>query len=189
MIWTLIGNWYLRWENPSDASSWLMVAPVAGLLENPTESLASLTFNATLEEVEGWFVKNSLPVRLTSGQLRLQDGQLHASNLKGSYGRSSALTELRADWGPLFSKESPTLGVRLATQIDLTADLDSLLLLVPPEEREAFLPAVHQPSGQVDLRLSAQLPPAGSTQLSYSATVEWRSAGMALPEWGWPCPR
>jgi len=179
-----IGLADLRWDNPSDASSWLMVAPVAGLLENLTESLASLTFNATLEEVEGWLVKNSLPVRLTSGQLRLQDGQLHVSNLKGSYGRSSTLTELSADWGPLFSKESPTLGVRLATQIDLTDELDSLLLLVPPEEREAFLPAVHQPSGQVDLRLSAQLPPARSTQLSYSATVEWRSAGMALPEWG-----
>ena len=179
-----IGLADLRWENPSDASSWLMVAPVVGLLENLTESLASLTFNATLEEVEGWFVKNGLPVRLTSGQLRLQDGQLHASNLKGSYGRSSALTELSADWGPLFSEESPTLGVRLAAQIGLTDDLDPLLSLVPPKEREAFLPAVHHPSGQADLRLSAQLPLGRSTQLSYSATVEWRSAGMALPEWG-----
>lgn len=179
-----IGLTELRWENPPYASSWLVVAPVAGLLENLAESPASLAFNATLEEVEGRFVKNGLPARLTSGQLRLQDGQLHASKLKGSYGRSSVLTELSADWGPLFSKESPTLGVRLAAQIDLADDLDSLLSFVSSKEREAFLPAVHQPSGQADLQLRAQLPPGRSTQLSYAATVEWRSAGMALPEWG-----
>ena len=179
-----IGLTDLRWENPPYASSWLVVAPVAGLLENLAKSPASLTFNATLEEMEGRLGKNSFPVRLTSGQLHLQAGQLHASNLKGSYGRSSALTELSADWGPLFSKEPPTLGVRLAAQINLADDLDSLLSLVPPKEREAFLPALHQPSGQADLRLRAQLPLGRSTQLSYSATVEWRSAGMALPEWG-----
>lgn len=173
----------LRWDNPPYASSWLVVAPVAGLLENLAESPASLTFNATLEEMEGRLGKNSFPVRLTSGQLRLQDGQLRASNLKGSYGRASALTELSADWGPLFSKESPTLGVRLAAQINLAADLDALFSFVSRKEREAFLPAVHQPSGQADLRLSAQLPDR-STRLSYSATVECRSAGMALPEWG-----
>lgn len=174
----------LRWENPPYASSWVVVAPVAGLLENLAENPASLIFNATLEEVEGRFVKNGLPARLTSGQLRLQDGQLHASKLGGSYGRSSVLTELSVDWGPLFSKESPTLGVRLAAQIDLADDLDSLLSFVSRKEREAFLPAVHQPSGQADLRLRAQLPPGRSTQLSYAATLEWRSAGMALPEWG-----
>ena len=71
----------LRWENPPYASSWVVVAPVAGLLENLAENPASLIFNATLEEVEGRFVKNGLPARLTSGQLRLQDGQLHASKL------------------------------------------------------------------------------------------------------------
>ena len=174
----------LRWDNPPYASSRLAVAPVAGLLENLAKSPVSLTFNATLKEMQGRLVKNGLPVRLTSGQLRLQDGQLHASNLKGSYGQSSVLTELSADWGPLFSKEPPTLGVRLAAQINLADDLDSLLSFVPPKEREAFLPAVHQPSGQADLRLRAQLPPGKSTQLSYAATVEWRSADMALPEWG-----
>ena len=174
----------LRWDNPSDASSWPMVAPVAGLLENLAESPASLTFKARLEEVEGRFVKTGLPVRLTSGQLRLQDGQLHASKLKGPYGRSSTLTELSADWGPLFSKEPPTLKVSLAAQLNLADDLDSLLSFVPPKERAAFLPAVHQPSGQADLRLSAQLPPDRNTRLSYTATVEWRSAGVNLPEWG-----
>ena len=174
----------LRWDNPPYAASWLVVAPVAGLLENLADSPAALTFKATLEEVEGQLGKNSFPVRLTSGQLRLQDGQLHASKLGGSYGRSSVLTELSVDWGPLFSKESPTLGVRLAAQIDLADDLDSLLSFVSPKEREAFLSAVHQPSGQADLRLRAQLPPGRSTQLSYAATLEWRSAGMVLPEWG-----
>ncbi len=179
-----IGLTDLHWDNPPYASSWLVFAPVAGLLENLVERPASLTFNATLEEVEGRFVKNGLPVRLVAGQLRLQDGQLHASNLKGSYGQASALTELSADWGPLFSKESPTLGVRLAAQIDLADDLDPLLSFVSPKKRETFLPAMHQPSGQADLRLNARFPPGGSTQLSYATTVEWRSSGMTLPEWG-----
>ena len=174
----------LRWEHPSDASSWFVVAPVAGLLENLAESPASLTFKARLEEVEGRLVTNGLPVRLTSGRLRLQDGQLHASQLKGWYGRSSALTELSADWGPLFSTEPPTLGVRLAARLNLADDLDSVLSFVPPRERAAFLPAVQQPSGQADLRLHVQLPPGRNPRPSYDATVEWRSAGMALPEWG-----
>ncbi len=174
----------LRWDNPPYAVSWSMGAPVAGLLENLAESPASLTLSATLEEVQGQLGKPDLPVRLTSGQLRLQDGHLHASELTGSYGRSSVLTELSADWGPLFSAEPPTLGVRLATQINLTDDLDSALAVVSSPQREAFLPAVYQPSGQADLRLQAQLPLGKSTQPLYAATVEWRSAGMVLPEWG-----
>ena len=174
----------LRWDNPPSASAWPVVAPVAGLLENLAENIASLTFEARLEDAQGRFVKTGLPVRLTSGQLRLQDGQLHATNLKGSYGRSSALTELSADWGPLFSQALPTLGVRLAAQINLADDLDALLSFAPPKERAAFLPAVNQPSGQADLRLNAQLPPGRSAPLAYTATVEWRSAGMNLPEWG-----
>ncbi len=174
----------LRWDNPPHAVSWSMGAPVAGLLENLAESPASLTLTATLEEVQGRLRKPGLPVRLTSGQLRLQDGHLHASKLTGSYGRASVLTELSADWGPLFSEESPTLGVRLAAQMNLADDLDSALALVSSPEREAFLPAVHQPSGQADLRLHAQLPSDNRNQILYSATVEWRSAGMALPEWG-----
>ncbi len=179
-----IGLTDLRWDNPPYTASWLAGAPVAGLLENRGESPASLTFNAVLEEMQGRFGQQGPTVRLASGQLCLQDGRLQASNLKGSYGRASALTELSADWGPLFSKESPTLGVRLAAQINLADDLDSLLSFVSRKEREAFLPAVHQPSGQADLRLSVQLSPDKSPQLSYTAMVEWRSADMALPEWG-----
>ncbi len=162
-----IGLTDLRWDNPPYVSSWP----------------ASLTFSATLEEVQGQLGKTDLPVRLASGQLRLQNGQLHASKLKGSYGRSSVLTELSADWGPLFSEESPTLGLRLATQISLTDDLDSLLSLVSPKEREAFVHAVQQPSGQADLRLSAEIPSDNRNQILYSATVEWRSVSASLPEW------
>ena len=163
-----IGLTDLRWDNPLSASSWL----------------ASLTFSATLEKVQGQLGKTNLPVRLASGQLRLQNGQLHASKLKGSYGRSSVLTELNADWGPMFSKEPPTLGVRLAARMNLADDLEATLSLVSSKEREALLSAVHQPSGQADLRLRVQFPPGSGTPLSYATTVEWRSAGLTLPEWG-----
>ena len=174
----------LRWDNSPDTSSWSVVAPVAGLLENLAESPASLTFNATLKEVRGRLGKNGFPIRLTSGQVYLHDGQLSASKLEGSYGQSSTLIELGTDWGPLFSEESSTLRVRLAAQMNLADDLDSVLALVASTEREAFLPAVHRTSGQADIRLRAQLPSGRNAQLSYAATVEWHSAGMALPEWG-----
>ncbi len=174
----------LGWEPPPDASSWSLVGPVTGLLKDLTASLASLTFKAALEEVQGQLGKTGLPVRLTSGHLHLQDGHLHASKLKGSYGRASVLTALSADWGPLFSDELPTLGLRLAAQMNLSDDLDSVLALVPRSERAAVLPAVSQASGQVELRLNAQLPPGENAQPSYAATVEWRSAGMTLPAWG-----
>ena len=179
-----IGLTDLHWDNPAYASSWLVAAPLAGLLENLAESPESLTFNATIEEMQGRFGKTNAPVRLTSGQLRLQDGQLRASKLQGSYGRSSALTELSADWGSLFSKESPTLTVHLAAQLNLADDLDSLLSFVPSEARAAFGQAVRHPSGHADLRLSAQLPPDKKNQSAYDATLEWRSAGLTLPEWG-----
>ena len=179
-----IGLANLRWDNPAYASSWLVVAPLAGLLEDLAESPASLTFNATIEEMQGRFGKTNAPVRLTSGQLHLQAGQLHASKLKGWYGKSSALTDMRAAWEPLFSKNSPTLTVNLAAQMNLADDLDSLLSFVPSEEREAYRQAVQQPSGHADIRLSAQIPPDKNSQSSYSATVEWRSAGGVLPEWG-----
>lgn len=179
-----IGMTNLRWDNPAYASSWLVVAPIAGLLENLAESPESLAFNATIEEMQGRFGKTNTPVHLTSGQLHLQAGQLRASKLKGSYGKSSVLTNLSADWAPLFSNNSPTLTVDLTAQMNLADDLAPLLSFVPSEEREVYGQAVQQPSGYADIRLSAQIPPDKKNQSSYSATVEWRSAGGVLPEWG-----
>lgn len=179
-----IGMTNLRWDNPAYASSWLVVAPIAGLLENLAQSPESLTFNATIERMQGRLGKTNTPVHLTSGQLHLQAGQLRASKLKGSYGESSALTNLSADWAPLFSKNLPTLTVNLTAQMNLADDLDPLLSFVPSEEREAYRQAVQQPSGHVDIRLSAQIPSDKKNQSSYSARMEWRSAGGVFPEWG-----
>ena len=179
-----IGLTDLHWDNPGYASSWFVAAPLAGLLESLTESPESLTFNGTIEEVDGRIGKNSAPVRLTSGQLHVEDGHLRASKMKGSYGRSSVLTDLGADLQPLFSKKPPTLKVKLAARINLADDLDSLLSFMPGEEREAFGQAVQQPSGQADIRLSAQIPTGKKGDISYSGTAEWRSVGVVLPEWG-----
>ncbi len=179
-----IGLTDLHWDNPPYASAWFVIAPLAGLLENLAESPESLTFNATIEEVQGRLEKNNTPIRLTSGQLHMEAGQLRASELTGAYGRSSALTELRADWQPLFSEKPPTLKLQLVARIDLSEDLDSLLSFVPNEERKVFGQAVQQPSGQADIRLSAQIPTGKKGDISYSGTAEWRSVGVALPEWG-----
>ena len=179
-----IGMTELHWNNPSYASSWFVAAPVVGLLENLAESPESLTFNGTIEEGYGRIGKNDAPVRLTSGQLHLEDGQLRASELTGAYGRSSALTELRADWQPLFSKKPPTLKLKLAARINLSEDVDSLLSFMPSAAREAFVQTVQQPSGQADIRLSAQIPAGKKGDISYSASAEWHSVGVALPEWG-----
>ena len=121
----------LGWNNPPHASAWFMLAPVAGLLENPDESLKSLILNAAIEEVAARIRKNNASVRLTAGQLRLHDGVLSAAKLKGLYGKSSSLTNVQADWKPLFSKRSPNLNLELAAKINLADDIETLMPISP----------------------------------------------------------
>ena len=178
-----IGITQLDWNNPGDTSAWFVLAPVAGLLQNPTARLASLTFEGDIEQVSAQIGKRNVPIKLTAGHLHLKDGKLKVSKLKGAYGHTSLLTNGSADWQPLFSKRGSALTVQLAADLSLADDLASLLAFLPAAERETFSQVMTHPSGHAAVELSIHLPAQQNGQASYAGSLEWRRAGFLLPEW------
>ncbi len=88
----------LSWDNPEDSSAWFVLAPMAGLLQNPAARLGSLTFEGDIKQVSAQIGERNVPIKLTAGHLKLKNGKLKASKLAGVYGRASSLTNGSADW-------------------------------------------------------------------------------------------
>ena len=173
----------LSWDNPEDSSAWFVLAPMAGLLQNPAARLGSLTFEGDIKQVSAQIGERNVPIKLTAGHLKLKNGKLKASKLAGVYGRASSLTNGSADWPQLFSKRRSALTVQLEADLSLADDLESLLAFLPAAERETFFQFMSHPSGHAAVELSLHLPAQQNGQASYAGTLEWRQAGFLLPEW------
>ena len=173
----------LSWDNPEDSSAWFVLAPMAGLLQNPAARLGSLTFEGDIKQVSAQIGERNVPIKLTAGHLHLKNGKLKASKLAGVYGRASSLTNGSADWPQLFSKRRSALTVQLEADLSLADDLESLLAFLPAAERETFFQFMSHPSGHAAVELSLHLPAQQNGQASYAGTLEWRQAGFLLPEW------
>jgi len=173
----------LSWDNPEDSSSWFVLAPVAGLLQNPAARLASLTFEGDIEQVSAQIGERNVPIKLTAGHLHLKDGRLKASKFKGAYGHTSSLTNGSADLQPLFSKRRSALTAQLTADLSLADDLASVLDFLPAAERETFSQVMTHPSGHAAVELRVHLPARQNGKASYAGSLEWRQAGFLLPEW------
>lgn len=184
----------LTWTNPRHASEWFLFSPLAGLFTRSAVSLTSLVAEGRVEELSARLSETGVDLRISAGRLRVEDGTLQASQLAGRYGRSSTLTDLRADWRPRISEpDQPSmLRFELAATLELADDLASLLKLIPFSGENAFVSRLSAPSGQASVELRADIPLDGPTignddstnQWTYEGGIRWRAAGFRVSDLG-----
>lgn len=180
----------LSWPYPASMSEGSERPSSTGLFGPPVADIAALVIDGRIETLSGRLAETGADLHLSAGRLRFADGALRASQLAGRYGRSSKLTELRADWQPrpADTRRPAMLKLTLAGTLNLADDFPSLQkLLAEQSDTAALASSVAAEAGYVDVELQAEMPVAGPQDRRgptvYAATLRWQAADLRLPEW------
>ena len=180
----------LSWPPPVRVSEGSERPSPVGLFGSSASDMAALVIDGRIETLSGRLAETGADLRLSAGRLRFENGALRASQLAGRYGRSSKLTELRAEWQPrpADSRRPAMLKLTLAGTLNLADDFSSLQkLLAERSDTAAFASSVSADEGHVDVELQAEMPVSGPqgrhSPTVYAATLRWQAADLQLPEW------
>ena len=181
----------LSWPHPGRTSDESEPPSPIGLFAPPAAGMASLVIDGRVETLTGHLVETGADLHLSAGRLRFEDGALRVSRLAGRYGRSSTLTEIRADWQPrpADSRQPAPLKLALAGTLNLADDFPSLQqLLAERSDSPTFASSFAAEAGHVGVELQAEIPFGGPRDWNgspaYTATLRWQAADLQLPEWG-----
>lgn len=180
----------LSWPHPASTSEGSERPSPVGLFGPSAVDITALVIDGRIETLAGRLAETGADLHLSAGRLRFADGALRASRLAGRYGRSSKLTELRAEWRPrpADSRRPAMLELALAGTLNLADDFPSLQQLLAERSDTATLASsVAAEAGHIDVELQAEMPVSGPQDRHgptvYAATLRWQAADLRLPEW------